>query len=294
MLAWQDVRFFLAVVRAGTHAAAARQLGVDETTVGRRLARLEAALESRLTTRGPDGLILTAAGDAAFRAAEEMERASLALERQVMGSDRRVAGRVRVTAPVILGNAVVLPALQQVVATHPDISIDFLTTGARLDVRRDADVAIRTVRADEPGLVQRRVGRYAMATYARAGPDAAQRAPDAVALFTDATRPPIRTVKERFPAARVALRTSSIETLIEAARLGFGAADLPCIVAEKDPRLARVLPDEPPQLMDVWLVVPEAVRRTARVRAVVQAVEEGFRYATARLENREPSKGPGP
>ncbi len=287
MVAWQDVRFFVALVRAGTHAAAARQLGVDETTVGRRLARLEAALEARLTTRGPDGLVLTAAGDAAFRAAEEMERAALALERQVMGSDGRVAGRVRVTAPVMLGNTVVLPALQQVVAAHPEISIEFLTTQARLDVRRDADVAIRTVRADEPGLIQRRVGRYALATYVRAGSDAAQRAPGAVVLFTDATQPPIRTAKQRFPAARVALRTSSIETLIEAARLGVGAADLPCIVAENDPRLTRVLPHEPPQLMDVWLVVPEAVRRTARVRAVLQAIEQGFRRAAASLENRD-------
>src|SRR3989442_7649361 len=94
---WDGLRIFLALSRARTLAAAARKLGVDETTVARRLARLEKEMRASLLERAPGGPALTAASEAVRAAAEEMELAALAAERQALGADRELSGRGRVT-----------------------------------------------------------------------------------------------------------------------------------------------------------------------------------------------------
>ena len=278
MLPWDDMRYFLEVCRTGTLAAAARRLRVDETTVGRRIAKLEMALGAKLTGRTPDGMNLTAAGEAVRAAAEEMERAALAMERRAMGADRRLSGRVRVTAPEILGSQFVLPALQTIHERHADLDFELLTTNVRLDMlRTEADVAIRVVRPDEPALVCRRLGQYAMAPYVRRRSQGAALArPTSVVLFTDAAQPPIRPITERLPSARVVLRASSSAAVLHAVRLGMGAGDLPCFHADADPALVRVFPEEPPQAMDLWLVVQADVHRTARVRVVMRELTQLF------------------
>src|ERR1700704_3255885 len=96
MLDWSDLRFLLEVARTGTLAAAGRKLGVDNTTVGRRLSALERDLGARLFARTPDGLVPTPAGEAIRVAAEEMEQAVLRGEQRAQGADRKLSGLVRV------------------------------------------------------------------------------------------------------------------------------------------------------------------------------------------------------
>jgi len=293
MLPWDDVRYFLELCRAGSLAGAARRLRVDETTVGRRIAKLEAALDTKLAARTPDGMTLTPAGEAVRASAEGMERAAVSLERRAMGADRRLSGCVRITAPEILGNHFMLPALQGIHEQNPEVDIELLTTNVRLDVlRAEADVAIRVIRPDEPDLVCKRLSRYAMAPYVSTRIQAiasAQRAP--VVLFTEAARPPIRPISERLPAARVALRTNSSATVLQAVRLGIGAGDLPCFHADADPDLVRIFPEEPPQFMELWLVVQADVHRTARVRAVVRELNQFVTRSASRLEGILPHEG---
>src|SRR5919201_798682 len=119
---WDGLRIFLALSRGRTLAAAARKLGVDETTVARRLARLEKEIGASLVERAHGGLALTAAGEAVRAAAEEMESAALTAERRVLGADRQLSGRVRVTAPEILGTYFVLPALKGASLSGPTAS----------------------------------------------------------------------------------------------------------------------------------------------------------------------------
>jgi DNA-binding transcriptional LysR family regulator len=280
---WDGLRIFLALSRARTLAAAARKLGIAETTVARRLTRLETEMGASLIERGPGGLALTPGGEAVRAAAEEMESAALSAERRALGSDQQLAGRVRVTAPEILGRYFVLPALQAVLARHPGIAIELISTITRLDVtRREADVAIRTVRPTAPGLVARKVARMAVAPYVRR---ARKRPalPLAVA-YTDGVRLPLRNVVEdRVPNGRVALRTNSIATVLEAVRLGWGAGDLPCFVGDSTPELARAFPSEKPGSLDVWLVVHADVQRTSRIRAVVDELVRVFREGAGLL-----------
>ena len=94
---WNDLRYFLAVCRAGTLVGAGRSLQVKHSTVGRRIEALEAALGVSLFTRSPDGFVLTDAGNEIMPLAEEAERAVTAIERRVAGGDKRISGVVRVT-----------------------------------------------------------------------------------------------------------------------------------------------------------------------------------------------------
>src|SRR2546421_7109005 len=201
---WDGLRIFLALSRARTLAAAARKLGIDETTVARRLARLEKEMGASLLERAPGGLALTPAGEAVRTAAEEMESAALAAERRARGADRQLSGRVRVTAPEILGRYFVLPALQAVHERHPAIAMGLTSAIARLDVtRREADVAIRTVRPTEPALVGRKLARMAVAPYVRRGRK--RPAQLAAVSYADGVRLPLRNVEDRIPGGRVAL-----------------------------------------------------------------------------------------
>ena len=235
-----------------------------------------------LIERGRGGLALTAAGEAVRAAAEQMESAALSAERRALGADRELSGRVRVTAPEILGRYFVLPALHSVHKRHPGIEIELISTITRLDVtRREADVAIRTIRPTEPALVARKLARMAVAPYIRRSRNRPARL--AAVSYIEGMRLPLRNVEDRIPDGGVALRTNSIATVFEAVRLGWGACDLPCFVGDATPELERAFPKEKPELMDVWLIVHADVQRTSRVRTLVDELARVFREGAAVL-----------
>ena len=123
MLDWDDLRFFLAIARHGNLIAAAKELRVAQSTVGRRLASLEASLSVRLLNRTPDGYVATLAGEQVLRQAERFETGSLALEREVGGRDTRLSGLVRVTCAEGVANHILAPILAAMHAKHPDIMV---------------------------------------------------------------------------------------------------------------------------------------------------------------------------
>jgi DNA-binding transcriptional LysR family regulator len=115
---WDDVRFFLAVARAGSLSGAARALGVGHVTVGRRITLLEKRLGVTLLNRTPDGFATTSAGQAILRECVAMESAAMDLERIVAGRDSLVAGSVRVTTTEALAYQLVAPAIAALHETH--------------------------------------------------------------------------------------------------------------------------------------------------------------------------------
>jgi DNA-binding transcriptional LysR family regulator len=281
---WSDVRFFLEVARTGTLAAAGRKLGVDNTTVGRRLSALERDLGAKLFARTPDGLVLTASGEAIRRAGEEMEQAVLRGEQRALGADRKLSGVVRVATTDMLGEVVVLPALRSLQESHPQIRVDLVTGPGRLDIaRRDADVALRYVRPEGGDVVARRAGTVAFGAYASKKYLVAHGRPARGSGFSghdvvgyDAGIRHWRLGQlggEPLRDARLALRTNSTLMILQAVRLGIGIGPLPCFLARADPSLERVPSDAPAELDEVWLVVHADVQRTSRVRAVIDALE---------------------
>jgi len=279
---WGDLRYFLELSRAGTLAAAARKLGVDYTTVGRRLAALEEDLGAKLFERTPEGLILTEAGESIRAATEEMEEAALLVEQRALGADRKLAGVVRVATTEMLGQFVVLPAVRALHEIHPQIRVDLATGAQRLDLaRREADVAIRYVRPESGDLVSRRVARVAEAAYASKGYLASHQRPTPgnglaghdVVMLESRTLRGNRVAGEDPSNARIVLRTGNSLSLHRAVALGIGIGGLPCYIGDADRDLRRVFPEAPVEIDDLWLVVHADLTRTSRVRAVIDALE---------------------
>jgi DNA-binding transcriptional LysR family regulator len=299
MPAWDNVRFFLEVSRAGTLAGAARTLDVDYTTVGRRMRAMERELGMALFERRQDRFLLTEAGEGIREVGERMEAAALALEQRALGSDRRLSGVVRVATTESMAQLLVLPAARTLRERHPEIRIHLHTGTARLDLaRREADVAVRYVRPEGGDFVSRRLARMAAAHYgtrdylARHPPPAAGESLRGLEVV--APEESVRSWARPLPEARVVLRANNMLTLVHAVLLGLGVGALYCWMAEQHPSLRRVWPAEPLEYDDLFLVLHKDVQRTGRVRAFIEALEERVAAVSPELEGRksgEPRRG---
>jgi DNA-binding transcriptional LysR family regulator len=277
-MSWDDLRVFLAVVRRGSHKAAARSLGVNPTTVGRRLAALEAELGQRLLERSPERLSPTAAGRTLLARAERVEAEMQALSRELSGADTSLAGRLRVTATDGLAHYLLVPALGQLQREHPGLSLD-LRIDARLSdlSRHEADVALRLLRPREPSLVARPVGRlhfglYASPTYLerRGMPRsvAALAAHDWVGFDAGGARlPQLTWLRRAVPGARYVLRVNTTTAQALACAEGLGVALLPTFTAEREPRLRPLLPRLEGPSRDLFVVYHADLRANPRVSA---------------------------
>ncbi|OVZ58572.1 LysR family transcriptional regulator [Pigmentiphaga sp. NML030171] len=284
---WDDARVFLAIRRAGTLRGAAALLEVDQATAGRRLAALEAALGARLFLRTPNGYVPTPAGELAGTAAERMEQAANQLQRQMQGLDDKLCGVVRVATSDTMASFYVIPALRALREAHPDIRV-VLGTSTQLTnlTRREADIAVRTVKPTSPDLIARRLARRQIGVYAsrdylrrRGEPavDAALKGHDVIRY--DRPLGPLdggRLGGVSIGNARVALEVNSGMMMLEAVRAGLGLGELAVSTAQGDPELVRIWPERTERL-DVWLVLHADLNRTARVRAVADAIIAAFK-----------------
>ena len=157
-LRWDDVRLFLALCRARTVGEASRDLGVDSSTVSRRLTALEEALTVTLFDRGHDGISATKAAEDLLPMAEEMEAVMLRFAHAADGLEREVSGLVRIACPPDVANVVIAPLLRELFAAHPALRVEIAPGEAVIDLsRREADLALRTVRPVQGDLLVTRL-----------------------------------------------------------------------------------------------------------------------------------------
>ncbi|HLL22798.1 MAG TPA: LysR family transcriptional regulator, partial [Kofleriaceae bacterium] len=157
-LAWDDVRVFLAVIRARTAGIAAKSLGVDVSTVSRRLSVLEERLGATLFERGRAGTIAMDAARALVPIAEQMEDAMQRFATAADTLDREIGGVVRIACPADVAEIVVAPLLPALLRAHPALRIDLDAGEAVVDLaRREADLALRVVRPQHGDLVVTRL-----------------------------------------------------------------------------------------------------------------------------------------
>jgi len=298
---WDDVRFFLAVARAGSLSGAARTLGVGHVTVGRRISLFEKRLGVTLLHRTPDGFAVTAAGDAVLRQCIAMENAALDLERVAAGRDSLAAGSVRLTATEALARQIIAPAIAELRKSHPDLRIDLAVGVRSLDIaRREADLAVRVGRPSGSGLVCRKLGDVGYSLYASRSYLATYRLPQRGKGLADQhlitfTGAPAATspffMNERLEGARIALRCDNPLIQLQAAANGIGIAELACFLGDECADLVRIWPDEVPALRAVWLVTHEDSRRSARIRVASSAIGDVFRRQRKILRNGDPRGG---
>ncbi|HKD29687.1 MAG TPA: LysR family transcriptional regulator [Xanthobacteraceae bacterium] len=295
---WDDVRFFLAVARAGSLSAAARALGVGHVTVGRRITDLEKRLGVTLLARTPDGFATTSAGEAILRQCMAMENAALDLERVAAGRDSLATGSVRVTTTDALGYQLVVPAIAALRHAHPNLQVDLILGVRSLDIaRRDADLAVRFARPTGSDLVCRKLGEVGFSLYASRRYLAKSGIPKrgvglaGYDLITFAGAPAAISpffMGESLEGARIALRCNNPLIQLKAAADDIGIVELACFLGDTSPDLVRVWPRETPAHRTVWLIVHQDMRRSARIRIVSTAIGDMFRRRRKFLEQGNP------
>ena len=279
-LDWDDVRLFLAVARAGSLRAAARLLGLSQPTVGRRLARFEAATgPAPLFDRLPEGMRLTAAGKGLVPVAEQLEAAARALQgRRASAADRPASVRISVGewAGGFLARCLAGPDRHPL----PDgLAIELMVSDQTANLgRREADLAVRHGRPETGDLYVVRVGTMACAAYRAA------HLPEGVATGWIAyTEEQAHYAQSRWVAATlrqtgeaVVARASTVALQATAARSGAGVAILPCDLGDGDPALVRASAPIPALEAPHWLIVHRDLRRLPHVRAVMDWVTQRF------------------
>ncbi|MCH4540603.1 LysR family transcriptional regulator [Ochrobactrum sp. A-1] len=291
---WDDLRVFLAVARTGSLSGAARSLGVNHSTVFRRISGFETTLGVRLFERLPTGYALTLAGEETLAAAERIEADIATLDRTVTGQDQRPSGMIRITATDLLAVAVLPRHIAAFRAEWPGIEIEVVVADTMLDLaRREADVALRIGNPVQETLVGRRVGRLAFAVYAAV--HTGVRGPGDPAHgdwigYGSAHGPLSRSLARWWPQMRQVYRTNSIIAAHAAARAGIGLAALPCVLADCDPELVRAtsLPED--FMLDLWLLTHEDLRNTARIRIFLDFMAAALAANADLLEGRCPCK----
>ncbi len=281
---WDDLRYVLALSRAGTLAKAAEALAVTHTTVGRRLRTIEAGLGVRLFDRTPNKFVLTPAGQDLATTAERVEVDVLAAETRVRGRDEKLRGSLRVSTMDMLfcGFSDVFASF---VKRYPHVDLTVTTPLAKVSLtRREADVALRMTNEPPEHLVGRKVGRVHFAVYAAESLVAEVGEGAALAAYPWIgwddrldTRWFDGWLAERAPGARVVIRFDDSGRARErAVRDGIGAHFMACFEGDALPGVVRISERLEPFARDLWLLTLRDLRRTSRVRAFMDHVTDSF------------------
>jgi DNA-binding transcriptional LysR family regulator len=276
---------FLAVARSGRVSAAARRLGVEHTTIARRIAALENTLGVSLFYRTPRGYLLTPEGQNVVATAEAMERAAIAVEARAREKSATLAGRVRIAMPPEYGSHWLAPELPEFRAIHPQIHLQILVGTRQRDLSRgEAELAIQPRRPTQTGMIAVRLGRVSVGLYVAKTLFSGRRrlrirGPADVrdlALLTYSA--PFQMLQEAkwfqpiLASATIALESNSTHALLAAARAGAGVAVLPRFLARQHDDLVAVSEDVAAH--DLMLITHPEVRRDPKVSATADFLKQ--------------------
>lgn len=271
---WHDLRYVLAIARYGTLSAAARRLRVDQTTVARRLAVAEKQLGARLFDRIGGRMRATAAGETTIAHAERVEAEIGRLEEAIGGADQAATGKVRLSSVPILINRVLLPALPDLIARHPGLTLELAGEARNVSLsRREADIALRQARPSGGTALARRIGGLDYAVYAPTK-RGARDLPWITYEDELADLPQARWIAQHVKADALApLRVNDADAALSAVRAGIGRTLLPVVAAKADAGLRAENGGKPVLVRDLWLLVHPELRRLARIEAVISWIE---------------------
>jgi DNA-binding transcriptional LysR family regulator len=292
---WADFKLVLALSRGGSVAGAARLLGVDSSTVSRRLASMEQALGACLVVRGGREFTFTAEGKAAIGAAESMEAIVASAATSIRAAKTGIDGVVKISAvPSMLRT--MMPLLPIAAERYPKLSIEVNAAARVIDLSRgEADIAVRMTQPQEVDLIGKRAfemgfGVFASKTYAarrelpRTFDDLAQH--QLVQYIEPMLHLPWFAWMETFASKGApATRVDSTEMAVGVVAAGGGIGVLPCFSGDQSSNLLRVFPDPIANAIG-WIVYHESARNSARIRAVVELLTEYFKAREDELSGR--------
>jgi DNA-binding transcriptional LysR family regulator len=285
---WSDLKFFLVLVRSGNPASAGRSLKADHTTVRRRVAALEDALQARLfSSRGPT-YELTPEGEQLLGYAEAIETLTIRAEDEISRRDLQLSGVVRVGAPDGFGAMFLAPRLVELAALHPHLQLQLAILPRVVNLsNREADIAIGYSPPNQQRQIVRRLTNYRLQLYASPGYIASHppiKTVDDLAqhqvigymrdMLTDMDLDAVPTLGDDVPTV---FESTSVLAQIEATAAGLGVAVLPDFMARPDARLVPILEGEFKLIRQFWLIIHPETINLARVRAVIDFVTECVR-----------------
>nr|WP_312855276.1 LysR family transcriptional regulator [Agromyces agglutinans] len=276
-----DLLVLLAVARAGRYTAAASELGLNHTTVARRIESLEAALGGRVLARGASGWVLTALGEHALAAAEGIERAMRTLD----PSSATLSGTVRLSATDGFSGFIAAPALVAVRRAHPDVTLEIVAATRRAAQQRvgvDLEVVVgrpHVHRAEATHLADYVLGTYASRDYlerhgAPASP--AELAEHPLVYFIESMLQvdALDDARGAIPDMLDSVSSTNVYVHVDATRAGAGIGLLPAFLADRHDDLVRLFPSQVEARLPYWLVSrPEALRQPV-VLAFIAAMRQ--------------------
>lgn len=290
---WDDLRTFLTISRYGNLSAAARALGVTQTTMGRRLQALHDRSGAKLLDRTPSGFVLTPTGERILATVERIEADALSVERAITGEDVRFEGEVRITSVELIAANFILPSLCDFSRRYPGITIEVDVETRSLSLsRREADIAIRMAPFEQHEAVVRRAAELSFGLYAspayldrHGAADWPNGAPGHRLITLQQTllhSPEAKRLAAVASAATVAVRTNSREGQLRAVQAGLGIACLPRFLGDDTSLVLLPAAGEEPR-RQIWIGVHRDTRHTPRIRAALDHLHGVFRANAERL-----------
>lgn len=297
MYDWNDLRAFLAVAREGSTLAASRSLGINQTTVARRIEALEGRLRLKLFERGQSGSRISEAGLALLAEAEAVEAAAARFMQKASVQQRGLGGTIRVTASEGAANMVLTPALPEFRSQYPDVIVELVLTDAHLDLQAgEADIAIRGAAAlPDSNLVARKVSEVLFAPYCSFDYARKHGLPTIETLGRHhvigpeghlVNVPGMAALMARARDADISYRCNSMINLTLAVQSGVGVGLLPCPVGDSDPDLIMVYPPDEDTRAGTWVVTRPEMKNVPRVRAFIDFIAPYFVASTQGLDAR--------
>lgn len=279
-----DLLVLLAVGRTGRYVTAAEQLGINHTTISRRIAALEQAIGARVLVRVGSSWELTDRGREVLAAAEAIEAAVHSLDTGP-GRSPTLAGVVRISATDGFSAYIAAPAAAQVQRRHPDVSVEIVATTRRASLQRSSvDIEIVVGEPTVRRALAIRLGDYCLGLYGSRSYLAAHGTPASVDELAD--HPLVYFIDSMLqvddldlaanftPAMRESVSSTNVFVHVEATRAAAGLGLLPCFMADRWPDLVRVLPGTIAARLTYWLVTRAETLRRPEVSAVVEALRE--------------------
>ncbi|MEX3007996.1 LysR family transcriptional regulator [Hoeflea sp. TYP-13] len=275
-LDWNDLKVFLALFRGRSVRSAADELGMSHSTVSRHLTDLETSLGAVLFTRSREGLLATSMAEQIFNRAERVEDEVLGLQREAASLDTVLSGEVRVTAPPLLSQHMIMPHLAAFARQYPGIEISLHSSNSIDDLMKGAsDVALRSQFNPNDNLVGRRLPDFVSRAYASRDYLANHwfdgNRTNATWIGLGVIDPQNKWVKEGpFPDAKVRHRIPDMLDQAQAAIQGLGMVSLPCFFGDGLDGLVRVPNTGPVSQRPVWVLTHPDLRTSVRIKAFVR------------------------
>lgn len=287
MLDWDNLRVFLELTRSERLVDAAKKLGIDHSTVSRRMRRFEQQVGTELFDRSNQGYALTPEGHRLLAYAEKVESTVYAATEELSGQNRLLSGQVRLGATEAFGTFVLAPHLAHFCRRHPHITVDLLPMPRFVNLsKREADLVVTLERPATGNYVVAKLADYVLKLYASPA-YLAGHAP--IRERADLARHPLigyvddlifshklRYEENVAPDAFRCLRSTSVIAQYTAARTGQALAILPCFLAQQSDDLVPVLEDEVEIRRSFWLVAAAEHRHVARVSALWSYLREAI------------------